>query len=174
VDSHKELDFCVLSVVSDRTVFISGVVALAPGPIIGLEAALLRPIVKCLSVHRISGRDLSENEACVVIGNVLLACASGCVVVLGNSNNVHHLCFRLLSDLSELRTLNDLLVKRIDSEELVGGHQGMLGSSDVFFVISSRSVKPCPVRHVIVSVREHIVVLGRPCELLSVHGIHVH
>lgn len=50
----------------------------------------------------------------------------------------------------------------------------MLGSPNVFLVIGTRSVKAGPVRKVIVSVREHVIVLGCVRQTFGVDGVHIH
>jgi hypothetical protein len=85
--------------------------------------------------------------------------------MLHNTNNIHHLFFSLHHLFNCF--LRKFLVKASHSKELVRAVKGVLSITDVFLIVSSASEITSPEGDIIISVREHIIVLGWPSLFFS-------
>jgi len=102
VDSHKNLELRLVGVLGDRAVFVGGVIPHTPLPVTRLEARLIGPVVECLCINGVCGLNLLVNLTSVVVSNMLFTGASSRIVVLIDSNDVHHLLLGLKRDFSKV------------------------------------------------------------------------
>lgn len=107
----------------------------------------------------------------VVVSDVLLASPRNTIVMLHNTDNIHH--SSLCTEHGIYFSISGRLVNACECEELVGAVKGVTGVSHVLLVIGARGEVASPVRGVIVSVGEHVIVLGGPLDFLSGNSIDV-
>lgn len=99
---NEEFNFCVIDVILNWAILISRVVSCTPLPLVSNKATLLGPEVESLGVDRVGLLKLLEDLASVVISHMLFSSAGRCIVVLRDTDHIHHCILCLHSQICKL------------------------------------------------------------------------
>jgi hypothetical protein len=102
---------------SNRAVDVSAILTLTPSPSVFRNTLSLCNFIDNTSIDWVSGFNTLKDTVLVVIGDVLLSSSSNGIVMLHNTNNVHHSLLRL-NESVDLCTRR-LLVNTGHSKQLV-------------------------------------------------------
>jgi hypothetical protein len=172
---HSDDHLGSLSVLgSNGAVQVSGVLLEAPLPgAFWLDACnVLSSLRHDVRVNLRVKLETLVNCEWVVISYSLFASACDGIMMLGDSNGVEYwwlgIHYLIILGLSEG------LVQHLESVELVWSMGELGDSSDVFLVIRSAWEISSPETVFIVSIGEHVIVLGGPFNVQLIHSINVH
>jgi hypothetical protein len=93
-------------------------------------------------------------------------------VVLHNTNNIHHSSLSIQHGVN--LSVGGVFINTGESKQLVRTVKSVRGITDVLLGISPGSEVSSPVRDIVVRVGEHVIVLGRPNDVLGSESIDIH
>jgi len=107
----------------------------------------------------------------IVVCNSLLSCTGNSVVMLVDTKVVKKLVLGSKNILQ--RFVIKALIKNLLSIQLVRGVEVTGSSSDVAFIVSAGAEVSSPVSIRVVTVWEHVIVFGGPCDVVASNSINV-
>lgn len=141
-DNHVVIG--LVSIRTDWAISVGTVLTIAPLPLIVVkdESLRLSKLINNLSVDLIDFLSGLVNTSVVIIGNVLLGSAGDGIVMLNNTDNIHHGVLGIDHHVDLL--IRSSLINTGQSEKLVGVVQSVRSISEVFFVIGTGGKVPSP------------------------------
>lgn len=166
---HFNVLCCVLR---NRAIYKCWVCSVAPWPITWWKTGTFCKVCDNAGIYRIDCFKSIVNALGVVIGGVLFSSTGYAIMMLYYSNNIEHSLFCLKHGFDLL--IGYALGNWGKCKQLVWAVQSLRGSSHVALVIGARGEISSPKRIFIICIREHVIVLGWPLNILGRNCINVH
>jgi len=159
-------------VVDNRAFSVGSVLAGAPLPVVRTDAGTCGQVSNQTRIANLGILNTLINSPFVIQNSAGFGSSCDSIVMLSDTDSVHHLVLHIFVSLD--LGISRINVKSGKCEQLVRAIKRTTAITNELFGVSFASEVASPIRVILISVWEHVVVSCGPSNILSCDGIDVH